>query len=306
MMNSSGSFGGSVDRRTPHEDLVRSDQAQLYVREIGAGRPIIVIHGGPDFDHCYLLPEMDRLADAFRLIYYDQRGRGRSARGVRPGDVTIRSEIEDVESVRRHFQVDSVAVLGHSWGGLLAMEYATRHPDRVSHLILMNTAPASRDDRLLFEEHFRRIRAPADVEAMQAIARSARYQAGDLEADAEYYRLHFKPAVRRPEHVEVVVGRLRSNFTADGVRTARAIEDRLYGETWSSAGFDLVPGLRELQMPTLVLHGQDDFIPVDLAARVAEAIPRALLRVLPECGHFAYLEAPERVHQQIAALFGTS
>ena len=53
----------------PREDLIRIGQAQLYVREIGAGRPIIVIHGGPDFDHCYLLPEMDRLADAFRLIY---------------------------------------------------------------------------------------------------------------------------------------------------------------------------------------------------------------------------------------------
>ena len=87
----------------PRDGLVRTDQAQLYVREIGTGWPIIVIHGGPDFDHCYLLPEMDRLADAFRLIYYDQRGRGRSARGVRPGDVSIRSEIEDLESVRRHF-----------------------------------------------------------------------------------------------------------------------------------------------------------------------------------------------------------
>jgi proline iminopeptidase len=248
---------------------------------------------------------MDRLADAFRLIYYDQRGRGRSARGVQPGDVTIESEVEDVERVRRHFQVESVAVLGHSWGGLLAMEYAIRHPDRVSHLILMNTAPASGDDRLLWEEHLRHIRAPADVEAMQAIARSARYQAGDLEAEAQYYRLHFKPAVRRPEHVEAIVGRLRSHFTADGVRTARAIEVRLYDETWSAAEFDLMPRLRELQLPTLVLHGRDDFIRVDIAARIAEAIPGALLRDLPGCGHFAYLEAPERVHQQIAALFAT-
>ncbi len=176
MMNTSGSFGGFVGRRTPHEGLVRTDQAQLYVREIGTGRPIIVMHGGPDFDHCYLLPEMDRLADAFRLIYYDQRGRGRSARGVRPGDVSIRSEIEDLESVRRHFQLESVAVLGHSWGGVLAMEYAIRHPDRVSHLVLMNTAPASRDDRLLFEEYLRRVRAPADIDAMEAIVRKRSLQ----------------------------------------------------------------------------------------------------------------------------------
>ncbi len=52
---------------------------ELYVREVGAGQPVIVLHGGPDFDHNYLLPEMDRLAGSCRLIYYDQRGRGRSA-----------------------------------------------------------------------------------------------------------------------------------------------------------------------------------------------------------------------------------
>ena len=69
--------------------------------------------GGPDFDRQYLLPELDRLADAFRLIYYDQRRRGRSAEGVRAEDVTIQSEVEDIECLRRQFQLESLAVLGH-------------------------------------------------------------------------------------------------------------------------------------------------------------------------------------------------
>ena len=75
----------------------------LFCREVGDGPPIVAVHGGPDFDHCYFLPELDRLADAFRLVYYDQRGRGRSAAGVRPEDVTLRSEIEDLDRVRRRF-----------------------------------------------------------------------------------------------------------------------------------------------------------------------------------------------------------
>ncbi len=87
--------------------------------------------------------------------------------------------------MRRHFQLESVTVLGHSWGGLVAMEYATRHPASVSNLILMNTAPASREDWLLLGEHHRRIRSPADSESMEAITASARYQPGDLEADAD-------------------------------------------------------------------------------------------------------------------------
>src|SRR5439155_10190260 len=61
---------------TPRESRIPVGNASLYAREIGRGQPIIVLHGGPDFDHRYLLPDLDRLADGFRLIYYDQRGRG--------------------------------------------------------------------------------------------------------------------------------------------------------------------------------------------------------------------------------------
>jgi proline iminopeptidase len=275
----------------------------LYYRAIGQGPPIIVLHGGPDFDHNYLLPEMDRLADSFRLIYYDQRGRGRSTGEVEPDDVGIGSEVEDLDTVRRYFGLDSVAVLGHSWGGLLAMEYATRHPDRVSHLILVNTAPASAADNLAFRQHLLRIRPAGDVERMQALASSAQYQAGDLEVEAEYYRIHYRVALRQPEHIEQVVGRLRTYFTEDSVLTARAIEHRLYDETWRSDGYDLIPRLEALDIPTLVVHGADDFVPPALAAHIAQAMPRGRLAVIQECGHFAYLEAPDAVHDHVAALF---
>ncbi len=279
--------------------------AHLYCRVVGEGPPIVVLHGGPDFDHTYLLPELDRLADAFRLVYYDQRGRGRSAEGVAAGDVTIESEVADLDGLRRHLGLESAAVLGHSWGGALAMEYATRHPGRVSHLILMNSAPASGEDVRAFREHLLRARPAGDVEAMRAIASSPGYRAGDIETEAEYYRIHFRIALRRPEQVDEVVGRLRVHFTDEGVLLARAIEDRLYDDTWNSEGYDLVPRLRELDLPTLVLHGEDDFVPVALTARIAQAMPNGRLVVLPDCGHFAYLEAPDAVHEHVTALLET-
>ena len=84
------------------EDPIPAGKAPLYSREAGRGQPIIVLHGGPDFDTRYLLPDMDRLADRFRLIYYDQRGRGQSADGVRPEDVTLASDLDDLDKVREH------------------------------------------------------------------------------------------------------------------------------------------------------------------------------------------------------------
>jgi proline iminopeptidase len=159
----------SVDDRGPSEGHVLTDRARLYYRVTAEGAPIIVLHGGPDFDHHYLLPEMDRLADSFRLVYYDQRGRGRSAGDVQPEEVSLASEIGHLDAVRRHFGFDSVAVLGHSWGGVLAMEYASRHPEHVSHLILVDTAPASAEDWQAFRRHLPTTRAQGDVERMHAI-----------------------------------------------------------------------------------------------------------------------------------------
>lgn len=285
------------------EGYVLADNARLYHRTLGEGRPIIVLHGGPGFDHHYLRPELDRLADSFRLIYYDQRGCGRSAEGVEPIEVSIDSEIDDLDSVRRHFALDSVAVLGHSWGGVLAMEYATRHPDRVSHLILVNTAPASAEDWRAFRQHLLGLRSASDIDRMHELKASARFQAGDLEAEAEYNRIHFSPTLREPERLEQVIGRMRAHFTEEGVLKARALEERLSEDTWGSDGWDLIPELRELDTPTLVLHGEYDFIPVALAANIAHAMPRARLVVLPECGHFAYLESPDTFHEHVASLF---
>jgi proline iminopeptidase len=288
---------------TPREGYLPVEQAQLYYRDIGQGQPIIVIHGGPDFDHNYLLPDLDRLADSFRLIYYDQRGRGKSAGGVEPEDVSIQSEIQDLESLRHACQLESVALLGHSWGGVLALEYAIRHPERVSHVILLNTAPASHEDYLLLRQELPRMRAVGEVAMLKALSSSASYEQGDLETDAAYYRIHFRPTVRQPEHLERIVQSLRVNCTQEGIIKARAIEQRLYEETWLSEDYNLLPKLNGLDIPTLVLHGDDDFIPVEIAAHIAQVLERARLVVLRDCGHFSYLKCPDQVRKELIDFF---
>src|SRR6266567_5274563 len=114
-LSSNAARGLQTERRGhPREIRIAVGTASIYSREIGQGQPIIVLHGGPDFDHGYLLPDLDRLADAFRLIYYDQRGRGRSADRVLPEEVTLTSEVDDIDKVRQHFHMESAALLGHS------------------------------------------------------------------------------------------------------------------------------------------------------------------------------------------------
>jgi proline iminopeptidase len=282
------------DQSPVHEGYVPVPGAQLYFREIGTGSPFVILHGGPDFNHNYLLPDLDRLASAFRLIYYDQRGRGKSSRGVPPEAVDIDSEIDDLDKLRQHFGLDAVTVLGHSWGGLLAMEYATRHAGHVSHLILLNTAPASHADLLRFRQQ-RQKAEPTTLATMQKIAGTRGYAEGDIELDAEYYRAHFSKTLRRPDQLESIVRRLRSHFMPEDIVKARAIEDRLYAQTWLLPDYDVLARLRKLNVPTLIIHGDHDLVPLECAKNVADAVSGSRLVVLSDCGHFAFLERPAEV-----------
>jgi proline iminopeptidase len=290
--------------RTPmaRERRIPVGSAELYAREIGQGQPVIVLHGGPDFDHTYLLPDLDRLADAFRLIYYDQRGRGRSADGVRPEDVSLESEMSDLDAVRRSFQLGSTAILGHSWGTVLALEYAIRHPERVSHLILMNPAPASHRDLLLLRKE-RAEKMGADLEGKNAIAATDAYKNGDPDTVVAYYRIHFAKALARPEDLEKLMAVMAPSFNREGVLKARKIEDRLVSETWLSSGYDLTARIGKLRIPTLVLYGDHDLVPSGVSAGIARAIPGARLVTLENCGHFSYLECPDAVRREIDATF---
>ncbi len=291
--------------RAPGEGRIPVDGGSLYVREVGKGPAIIVLHGGPDFDSGYFLPDMDALAKSYRLIYYDQRGRGKSADGVRPEDVTLASDLEDLDAVRRHFHLDAPVVLGHSWGTVLALEYALRYPKTVSRLILMNPAPASTADFAVMRESYIRELGP-DLDLQRQLMATAAYKAGDPETVAARYRIHFKPALAKSTDYEKLMARMKAGFVAqgsEGILKAWSIEDRLMAETWSSEGYDLVPRLRALDVPTLVIYGDHDFIPSAISQHIARALPNARLITLGNCGHFTVMECPADVRDAFTQFF---
>ena len=264
------------------------------MRATGVGPPLVVLHGGPDFDHEYLLPEFDDLIEDRRVVLYDQRGRGRSFHGEGPDDVTLAGEMADLDAVRAWTGAPAVALLGHSFGGLLALEYAIRFPGRVSHLVLLNTAPASQSGARALRAELAARTSPGGAARLAAIAADPAYRRGDIALEAERYRLHFGRTVRDPAVLDDIVARLRRAFTPGSIVAARAIEDRLYAETWDRPDYDLLPALRRLATPTLVIHGEDDFVPLAIVREIADAIPRSRLAILPT-SHFSYVERPAEV-----------
>jgi proline iminopeptidase len=252
--------------------------AALFVRRVGEGSPVVVLHGGPGADHEYLRPGFDALAQGRELIYYDQRGGGRSpvARDVPVG---WQEQVADLEALRRHWALERLTVAGYSWGGLLAVLYALEHPGRVGRLALVSPAPTWRAARERFETAFaRRNLDPAFQEQRRQLRES-----GLRERD---------PAAFQQRIFELSVAAYFFDPSKARDLTPFRVTGRTQQEVWQSLGdYDLRPRLPELAgTPILVLHGEEDPIPIE-AARTAADLLGATFHPVPRCGHVPYVEA---------------
>src|SRR5437667_7349 len=156
---------------------VELDGVRLFTRRAGDGPQVVVLHGGPGAHHDYLLPQYDLLARGRTLLYYDQRGGGRSPVG-RDTPVGWREHVADLEALRRHWSIDRLTLLGYSWGVLLAVLYWLEHPERVDRLALVSPAPARAAWRAEFERRFAaRMADPRIDRALPARGRGARHAA---------------------------------------------------------------------------------------------------------------------------------
>src|SRR5215472_14400065 len=123
----------------PPGDYVTVNGAKLWFETEGSGEPVVLISGGPGFSHSYFHPYFSVLANSYRVIYFDSCGRGKSDRAKEPGEYTFSRDVEDVEGLRKALGLKQISVLGHSYGGLVAIAYALRFPQSVQKLILIDT-----------------------------------------------------------------------------------------------------------------------------------------------------------------------
>jgi proline iminopeptidase len=172
----------------------------------------------------------------------------------------------------------------------------------------MNPAPASASDFAVLRKAYVK-KLGDDMDRQKEIMASAAYKKGEPEAVAARYRLHFKPAVTRPDDYERLMATMKAGFTSqgkEGIVKARAVEDRLMRDTWQVDGYDLLPRLRNVSIPTLVISGDHDFIPGEIAVHIAQALPDARLVTLKYCGHFTYLECAGDVRHAFDDFFRPS
>lgn len=283
-----GSVTATAAPEVNKETYVDVRQGKIFCRVMGQeGTPLVVLHGGPGMSQDYLLPYMGRLAKTHQVIFYDQRGCGKSQVVANNDTIKLDYFIEDIEAIRRAFGFKKISLLGHSWGGHLAMHYAIRHPEAIDKLILSNPTPAtSKDFSLFVKEWFRRL--ASQVEEIEKLKQSEAFVQGDTEAFAKYYSIQNRAYCYHSLDADKLNIRQSPYANVNGYKTYEILRN-----TYIIHPFDLTSGLKRLSCKTLIIHGDTDPIPVETAENIHKAISGSRLVVLDKCGHFPYVESPE-------------
>lgn len=264
----------------------------LFYRLVGGAKPdtVIILHGGPGFTMEYLAADLTPLAAHHTLLFYDQRGAGRSSLVSDSAALDGQRFAEDLEAVRQHFGLQRVTLLGHSWGAGVAALYALRYPDRIGRLLIVDGIPLRAE---ALGQAFQELAARRDSATRQQMARwmeLRRANPGDVAACRAYYVLWFGPFF--VDHT--ALSRSRGDFcagTPESRRNKILSVDRFVAASLGS--WDWRPALRRVNAPTLIIHGTADPLPVASAREWAAALPDARLVLLQGIGHFPYLETPD-------------
>jgi proline iminopeptidase len=253
----------------------------------GEAIPIIAVNGGPGLSHAYMMQNdlWQRVAAHRLVILYDQRGTGASKHTQAGAPQTMEAQVADLDAVRKALALDQVAILGDSYGGMIAMAYAAAHPEHIARLILSDSAAPSWKGLVhLLPQVF-----PDQEERGE---RKAKRLAADPEAAAQaglvnHMRMMFYSTDLRDAYL-AHMGDL--GFVPDVGRAVSQATEKL----------DLTAKLAGFHFPTLVITGRHDMNVAPLTAwRMAHAIPRAQLVFFEKSGHLPAYEEPEKYLQTL-------
>jgi proline iminopeptidase len=266
--------------------LLKIRDVSLFVEVIGQGYPLLLMHGGPSLDHWSLMP-FRQCADQFTVIFYDHRCNGRSA-GAPVSTMTFENLTADAEALRQRLGFERWAVLGHSFGGHVALEYALRYPASLSHLVLLDTGG---------DAHWAR------QNAADELARGG-YSPKKVELVRRWFNGEFTPREYVPMAMRIAGAYSHQSslwLTARGAleggwRTRYRPQAFIFAGRHLLKDWTVMDRLGQITAPTLIMAGRDDFVfPPECQRELAAGIPQARLQIIDRAGHNPHAEQTAEV-----------
>lgn len=274
------------------------DGAKLFFRVEGsAPDTLIAIHGGPGVDLESIAGDFTPLAQRHTVIFYDQRGTGRSTLPADTTRLNATQQVADLDAVRAHFGIARATLIAHSYGPLLAATYAIAHPDHVRRMVLMGPVPPRRGD---FWSRFAKNSSARMDSALRARLTDANQRLMAATTDAairsacrDYWLAAMVPRLAEPARTLPLIKSDLCGSDAKGIKYGLTTTNRVVMASYGD--WDLRTRLKMLHVPTLVVHGEAEAIPMDLVEEWVTSLPEATLVRVPNAAHFAYAERPDVV-----------
>jgi proline iminopeptidase len=286
----------------PGEHQTVVGDVRLWYKVAGHGAkgapPLLFLHGGPGYNsYSFEAQAGAALEKKLQVIYLDQRGSGRSERPWR-GEYSIAALVDDIEALRKTLGVDRLALMGHSFGGTLALEYAAKYPGHVAKMVLVSAASdipaacAARVDYIARRYGDRLDKARAEARARNETPDACFYAFNTVGPDLHQ---RVNDEVMFPD---MSVGKRQDAIDAQsGLRNTGELGNALFGGGFTAYRFARP---ERVTMPVLVLAGAEDHaIGLPAQRALGQALPHARVVEYPGAGHFLYLDAPDRFTRDV-------
>ena len=288
-------FRKSLGRTPPLERMsvrVRGLSLAVWSSPFIVGTPpLLLVNGGLLYDHALLWPALSPLAADRQVILYDQRGRGESGAPADPSAARIEDDADDIPALRRGLGIRQWDVLGHSWGGGIALLGVARDRAGTRRLVTVDAVgPTSAWMPRLHANAVARA-APATRESLEEL--SAELTSPDPLKQGAYARAMYPAWFADPDFATYFVPPEAASVTGAAI-LARLRKD----------GYDWRTQFGELNAPVLLLHGRSDPLPSDITAEWTSLLPRGTPVLLDHAGHMPFWEAPLPFFREVSAFLG--
>jgi proline iminopeptidase len=279
----------------------------IYYESFGQGPPLVIVHGGPGASHDYFLPYLAPLARTNRLIFIDERGSGKSQKLDDPSGYTVENMVEDVEAVRRELNLGKIALLGHSFGGVLAQAYALKYQQNLSKLLLCSTFYSTTKLNEVFQKQLAAMPAPLR-QRIQKLEKAGLFGKGKDYEKNRYPNDYMIVAWGEGYFPYLYQRRPDPNYDpiANGIMSWD-----LYREMWGSHGEYVIDGnlksveygdrLSSIHVPTMVTAGDHDESDPSLAKYMADKIVGSKLVIFPQSGHMTFVDQSDMFLKEVGA-----
>ncbi len=280
-----------ISANAQKEGFAKGNGVETYYKTFGEGQPILIINGGPGMNSNGFTVLAQKLSKNNKAIIYDQRGTGKSAL-TKTDSTTITMDlmVEDIEYLRKELNIKKWVVLGHSFGGMLASYYATKHPENIEGLILSSSGGIDLD---LLNYVGKSINSGAIIDSVNYW--NDKIEKGDTSHNAKFRRgMALAPAyVFDKNYIPIIAERLtQSNSQVNNLVWADLVR----------INFNCAPKLATFKKPVLIIQGKQDVIEDNTAIKAQKALVNSKVVLMEHCKHYGWLDAEDIYLKEIQEL----